>query len=755
VPEALSETRFLQSLWHDADASALTGLDLLRYRSNLLGSDLRITNFGGGNTSSKFELSDPLTGAPARVMAVKGSGGDLRSITTAGFAVLYLDKLEALIDRYRGEAHEDEMVAFYPLCAFGESRVAASIDTPLHAFLPFAHVDHLHPDWAIALAASANGERKLAEFNATYGRHIVWVPWQRPGFELALMLRRAVEEHPGCDGVVLGGHGLFTWGDTQQECYANSIKTIDQMGEFIDIHRRRSGRAAFGGDAIAATVDREAVVAELLPFVRGIVSSNRRVVAHWDHSADALTFAASRWAEELSALGTSCPDHFLRTRICPMFLPWDPSTEAASVLHQRLRSRAEHYREAYAAYYHSFADRESPALRDSNPSVVVIPALGVFGFGKDKREARITAEFFINAIHVMDGANALEDPPSLAPDSSASYGEASGARSSQLRVPQARRAEDATQFTHFKNYVALPRREAFRIEYWALEEAKLQRMPPEREFARKVVLVVGGGSGIGRDVVLQIAKRGGHVIAADRNLTAAEETAKEAAALSSNELVMAAEIDLASRDSMRAALRAITLRFGGVDVVINTAAVYPTPDASTPPEAVWSQAMTINVSSNHVLAQEAAAILAAQNLPASIVLTSSANAVVPKQGSEPYDVSKAAINHLIRELAIGLGPIVRVNGIAPATVVAGSAMFPRDRVIVSLRKYAIAFDERETTEALGAKLADFYAQRTITRRPILPVDCANAICWLAGDESAKTTGHVIPVDGGLPEAFLR
>jgi rhamnose utilization protein RhaD (predicted bifunctional aldolase and dehydrogenase)/NAD(P)-dependent dehydrogenase (short-subunit alcohol dehydrogenase family) len=731
-------TTSLQNLWDDTEASGRTDLDLLRYRSNLLGSDLRITNFGGGNTSSKFELPDPLTGEPARVMAVKGSGGDLRSITTAGFAVLYLDKLEALIQRYRGDAHEDEMVAFYPLCAFGENRVAASIDTPLHAFLPFAHVDHLHPDWAIALAASANGETKLAEFNAKYGRRLVWVPWQRPGFELALMLRRAVEAHPGCDGIVLGGHGLFTWGDTQSECYASSIRTIDQMGEFIDEHRQRSGRPAFGGQVVTAVVDREAIVAELLPALRGIVSSNRRVIAHWDSSADALTFAGSRWAEELCALGTSCPDHFLRTRICPMFVPWDPESEATSVLRDRIRARSGEYRETYEAYYRSFADQSSPARRDSNPSVVVIPTLGVFGFGNDKREARITSEFFVNAIHVMDGANALDDA-----------GSAPGC------VPQARRAEDASQFASFRNYVALPRREAFRIEYWALEEAKLQRMPPEREFARKIVLVVGGGSGIGRDVALQIAHRGGHVIAADRNLGAAEETARAAAAVSSSEFVMAAEIDLASRESMRTALRAITLRFGGLDVLVNTAAVYPTPAPGTAPEAIWSQALTINVSSNHVLAQEAATILKAQNLPASIVLTSSANAVVPKHGSEPYDVSKAAINHLIRELAIGLGPHVRVNGIAPATVVAGSAMFPRDRVIVSLQKYNIAFDESETTEALRAKLADFYAQRTITRRPILPSDCANAICWLAGEQSAKTTGHVIPVDGGLPEAFLR
>jgi rhamnose utilization protein RhaD (predicted bifunctional aldolase and dehydrogenase)/NAD(P)-dependent dehydrogenase (short-subunit alcohol dehydrogenase family) len=740
VPEATSETKFLQNLWDQSEASRLIDqpLALLRYRSNLLGADLRITNFGGGNTSSKFELRDPLTGQPVRVMAVKGSGGDLRSITEAGFAVLYLDKLEALIQRYRGEAHEDEMVSLYPLCACGENRVAASIDTPLHAFLPFAHVDHLHPDWAIALAASANGEQKLTAFNARYGRRLIWIPWQRPGFELALMLRRAVERERGCDGILLGGHGLFTWGATQQDCHVNSIKTIDQMGEFIDDHRRRAARAPFGGAAVSAHVSRESVAAQLLPSLRGVVSSNRRVVSHWDGSDDALAFANSAWAEELSALGTSCPDHFLRTRICPMFVPWDAAKESLQELQTRIRDRALQYRENYAAYYRMFADEHSPALRDSNPSVVVIPSLGLFGFAKDKREARITTEFFVNAIHVMDGANVLED---------------ADARSAT--IPQARSPEQARDFTSVHNYVALPRREAFRIEYWALEEAKLQRMPPEREFSRKVVLVVGGASGIGREVVRQIAQRGGHVIAADRNRAAAEDAAKEAAALSSAEMVMACELDLASRASMRTALRAITLRFGGIDSVINTAAVYPTPDQSVPAEDVWSQAMAINVSSNHVLAQEAAAIFAAQGLPATVVLTSSANAVVPKHGSEPYDVSKAAINHLIRELAIGLGPLVRVNGIAPATVVAGSAMFPRDRVIVSLKKYNIAFAQDESTESLRGKLADFYAARTITRRPILPSDCANAICWLAGDASAKTTGHVIPVDGGLPEAFLR
>jgi len=740
------ETTFLKNLWDAREAAALEAkpLELLRYRSNLLGADLRITNFGGGNTSSKFDLADPLTGRPRRVMAVKGSGGDLASIGTSGFAVLYMDKLDDLVGRYRGEAHEDEMVGYYPLCAFGENRVAASIDTPLHAFLPFPHVDHLHPDWAIALAASANGQQKLEEFNKTYGRRIVWVPWQRPGFELALMLRKAVEGTPGCDGIVLGGHGLFTWGTTQQEAYLNSIKTIDQMGEFVQDHGKRAGRPPFGGASSTTAAKRDALVTGLLPYLRGAVSSNRRVVAHVDGGEDAVTFANARWAESLCQMGTSCPDHFLRTRISPLYVPFDSATEGLPALKTRIAERLVQYRQDYATYYRAYALPDSPALRDSNPSVVVIPGLGLFGFGKDKREARITSEFFVNAIHVMAGANAL------------GAGEPAEARvAREGGPPQARHAGQAAEFKSFENYVALPRSEAFKIEYWALEEAKLQRMPPEREFSRKIVVVVGGASGIGREVALQVARRGGHVVVADMNVESAEDAAKEAAALSSKEMVLATALDLTSRESIATAFRATIDRFGGIDAIVNTAAIYPTPSPGTPPEDTWAKAMHINVTSNYVLADEAAKILKDQGLPASIVLTSSANAVVPKHGSEAYDVSKAAINHLIRELAMGLGPLVRVNGIAPATVVAGSAMFPRDRVMVSLKKYEIPFDESESVESLRAKLAEFYARRTITRRPILPVDCANAICWLAGDQSAKTTGHVIPVDGGLPEAFLR
>jgi len=738
MPE-IKETTHLKDLWNEAQAQTMAGnpLALLRYRSNLLGADLRITNFGGGNTSSKLELPDPFTGRPVRVLAVKGSGGDLGSITEAGFALLDLNRLEQLKQLYGGEEFEDEMVRYYPLSAFGENRVAASIDTPLHAFLPFSHVDHLHPDWAIALAASANGKRKLEEFNKEFDRKIVWVPWQRPGFDLALLIERAVKDNPGAEGLILGGHGLFTWGMTQRDCYLNSIHTIDQMGEFILKHQSKKG-PLFGGVEHASVQDRKNIATQILPALRGAVSSNRRVIAHYADDEDALTFAGSKWAKELSSLGTSCPDHFLRTRVCPLFLPWNPAKEGVNVLKARIQAEVVEYRAAYKKYYDAWATSDSPKLRDSNPSVVVVPGLGLCGFGKNKKEARITTEFFINAIHVMAGANALED------------GEAS------YPVPQARHAEQSQQFTQFHNYVALPRSEAFRIEYWALEEAKLQRMPAEAEFSRKIALVIGGASGIGREVALLLARKGAHVVVADFDEPGAKRVADEAGTIASPEFVAHARVDLSSFASLAETTNFAISQFGGLDIVVNTAAIYPVPGAEGElADAQWAQTFLVNVTGNYLLARETEWVFKDQSLPAAMVLTSSANAVVPKKGSEAYDISKTALNHLIRELSIRLSPHVRVNGIAPATVVAGSTMFPRDRVIQSLQKYKINFVDSQSTEELRAKLADFYARRTLTKRPILPQDCAAAIVWLAGDQSAKTTGHVIPVDGGLPEAFFR
>ena len=738
MPE-IKETTYLKDLWSEEKAAELAGdqLALLRYRSNLLGADLRITNFGGGNTSSKIELPDPFTGQPVRVLAVKGSGGDIGSITESGFALLYLHRLEQLKELYRGEKYEDEMVGYYPLSAFGESRVAASIDTPLHAFLPFDHVDHLHPDWAIALAASANGKRKLEQFNKEFDCNIVWVSWQRPGFELALMIERTVRENPGVEGLILGGHGLFTWGNTQHDCYLNSIHTIDQMGEFIQRHRDRKA-SVFGGLEHVPVPHRKAIANQILPALRGTVSSNRRVIAHYTDDDDALTFAGSKWAKDLSSLGTSCPDHFLRTRVCPWFLNWDPAKEDVQVLKNRIHSEIAGYRATYKKYYEDWATKDSPKLRDSNPSVVVIPGLGLFGFGKNKKEARVTTEFFVNAIHVMAGANALED------------GEVSHP------LPQARTAEQSQHFTEFHNYVALPRSEAFRIEYWALEEAKLQRMPAEAEFSRKIALIIGGASGIGREVALLLARRGAHVVVADFDQQGAARVADEVGKISSAELVAATSVDLSSSASLAEAAKFTISKFGGIDIVVNTAAIYPVSGAGGElSEAQWAKTFLVNVTGNYFLAQQIEWVIQDQNLPVAMVLTSSANAVVPKKGSEAYDTSKTALNHLIRELAIKLSPLVRVNGIAPATVVAGSTMFPRDRVMQSLQKYKIDFSEDESTEEVRGKLADFYAQRTLTKRPILPQDCANAIVWLAGDQSGKTTGHVIPVDGGLAEAFLR
>jgi len=738
MPE-IKETTYLKDLWNEEQARKLgdNQLALLRYRSNLLGADLRITNFGGGNTSSKIELPDPFTGKLVRVLAVKGSGGDIGSITESGFALLYLDRLEQLKELYRGEEYEDEMVRYYPLSAFGENRVAASIDTPLHAFLPFAHVDHLHPDWAIALAASANGKRKLEEFDREFGRKIVWVPWQRPGFELGLLIERAVKETPGVEGLILGGHGLFTWGMTQRECYLNSIQTIDQMGEFIQKHQEKRG-PVFGGIAHPPIADRKTIATKILPALRGTVSSNRRVVAHYAQDEDALSFAGSKWAKELSALGTSCPDHFLRTRVCPWFLNWDPNKEDVQSLKTRIRSEVGEYRTTYKKYYDNWAMNDSPKLRDSNPSVVVIPGLGLFGFGKNKKEARITTEFFINAVHVMAGANALEDGEISHP------------------LPQARTAEQSKQFTQFHNYVALPRSEAFRIEYWALEEAKLQRMPAEAEFSRKIALVIGGASGIGRETALLLGSKGAHVVVADFDQQGASTVADEVAAVSSKEFVAATHVDLSSSESLAHAVDFTILQFGGIDIIVNTAAIYPVAGTDGElSEAQWAKTFMVNVTGNYLLAKRTEWVYEDQNLPVSMVLASSANAVVPKKGSEAYDTSKAALNHMIRELAIKLSPVVRVNGIAPATVVAGSTMFPRDRVMQSLTKYKIEFSESESTEELRSMLADFYAQRTLTKRPILPQDCAAAIVWLAGEQSGKTTGHVIPVDGGLTEAYLR
>ena len=731
-----SGLRFLEDRWDDAVAEKLDAPELLRYRSNLLGSDLRITNFGGGNTSSKLEQVDPLDGRTKQVLWVKGSGGDLGSIKRAGFATLYLEKLLALEKAYRGVDLEDEMVDMYPLCTFGNNPVAASIDTPLHGFLPFPHVDHLHPDWGIALAASANGKIKMEEFNKEFGHKLAWLPWQRPGFELGMMLKKIVAETPGCDGVVLGGHGLFTWGNTQRESYLNTITIIDQLGQFIERHGSTAGHTHFGGGKVKAREDRAEIALQIMPYLRGAVSRKQRCIGSFSDSPQVLGFVNSAQAEKLAHLGTSCPDHFIRTKIRPMFIKWDPAGEPAE-LKELIETALETYRAEYAEYYKKHAVKDSPAVRDASPTVVLLPGVGMFSFGKNKTESRITGEFYINAIGVMQGAGAL------------------GAGVDCKEIPQAGPAASANQFTVHANYVALPPSEAFRIEYWKLEEAKIRRQPPEKELSRRVALVVGGGSGIGREVALLAGERGAHVMVADRDVKGAEAVAEETKAIAGKEAVGWTSIDIRDRKAIKAALDATIKQFGGIDILINTAALFPSSPDGVISDAQWALTLEVNVTANYLLTDESAKIFAEQGTDASVVLTSSANAVVAKRGSEAYDVSKAALSHLVRELAVTLSPKVRVNGISPATVVKGSTMFPRDRVIASLKKYKLPFDEKDTDDGLRNELAKFYATRTLTHQPIDPKDCAQAIMFLAGPLARCTTGHLIPVDGGLTEAYLR
>jgi rhamnose utilization protein RhaD (predicted bifunctional aldolase and dehydrogenase)/NAD(P)-dependent dehydrogenase (short-subunit alcohol dehydrogenase family) len=733
---AKSDLKFLEDKWDDAVAAKLDAPELLRYRSNLLGSDLRITNFGGGNTSSKLDQVDPVDGQTKKILWVKGSGGDLGSIKRAGFATLYMDKLLALEKAYKGVDLEDEMVDMYPLCTFGNNPVAASIDTPLHGFLPFEHVDHLHPDWGIALAASSNGKIKMEEFNKEFGHKLAWLPWQRPGFELGMMLKKIVEDTPGCDGVVLGGHGLFTWGDTQRESYLSTITIIDQIGQFIQRHGSVAGHKHFGGETVKTREDRAAIALNIFPLLRGVVSRKQRWIGSFSDLPQVLEFVNSAHAEQLAHLGTSCPDHFIRTKIRPMFIKWNPANDP-SELRELIETALETYRAEYAQYYSKHALKDSPAMRDASPTVVLIPGVGMFSFGKNKTESRITGEFYINAIGVMQGAGSL------------------GAGVTCTDIPQAGPAASADQFTTHANYVALPPSEAFRIEYWKLEEAKIRRQPPEKELSRRIALIVGGGSGIGREVSLLAAEKGAHVVIADRDTKGAEAVAAEVAAIYGKEVVSWTSVDIRDRKAIVAALDATIKQFGGIDILINTAALFPSSPDGSVSDAQWALTLEVNVTANYLLTDETSKIFTAQGIDASIVLTSSANAVVAKRGSEAYDVSKAALSHLIRELAVTYSPRVRVNGISPATVVKGSTMFPRDRVKASLKKYNLPFDENDTDDGLRNVLAQFYATRTLTHQPIDPKDCAQAIMFLAGPLAQCTTGHIIPVDGGLTEAYLR
>lgn len=685
----------LSDLWDDSFSATLDEAEQLRYRSNLLGSDPRLTNFGGGNTSAKLEHPDPITDQPVTVLWVKGSGGDLGTIQREGFATLYQDKLEALKTRYRGVEHEDEQVDLYPLCVFGTNPRAPSIDTPLHAFLPSRHVDHLHPDWAIALAASANGPERLKQLRAQTGLHLLWLPWKRPGFELGLWLEKAVAENPTCDGIILGSHGLFTWGNTAKESYQNTLRVLDTIGQFV--LNQTDEATLFGGPLTAPRPDRRTLAAAVLPTLR------KANLAHFDDSETVLRFVSSAAAPALAEKGTSCPDHFVRTKVKPLFVAWDSAHGTAADLKAAVEAALPAYRADYATYYNTHKEPDSPAMRSAEPSVVLIPGVGMLSFGKNKAEARITGEFYTNAIHVMEGAT---------------------------------------------DYVSLPQREAFRIEYWSLEEAKLRRMPAEKELSRQVAFVMGTGSGIGRAIVNRLIKDGAHVVCADIKAELAAETAAP-----HGELAFAVGCDCTDRESVRAAVEQAVLHFGGIDTVIVVAAViFPADATGRITEAQWRTTFDVNTLGSYLTADEAMKVMTGGQ----VVLISSANGVVAKQGTFAYDTSKAAVNHLVRELAVAGGPHIRVNGVAPASVVAGSHQFPRERVLSSLVKYGIEHDPTAETEALRETLAQFYAKRTLLHQRVTPAHVAEAVFLLASPTRLPvTTGQMLPVDAGLTEALLR
>ncbi|MSU47497.1 MAG: bifunctional rhamnulose-1-phosphate aldolase/short-chain dehydrogenase [Opitutus sp.] len=725
---------FVNYLWDDAKAAGLDPVGRLVYRSNLLGSDQRITNTGGGNTSSKIIEADPLTGKKTRVLWVKGSGGDLRTSARENFSSLYQEKLIGLQSLYAARKDkglksqaEDDMVGMFTHATFNLNPRASSIDTTLHSFLPGRHVDHMHPNAIIAIAASANCEKLTKEI---FGGQMAYVKWMRPGFELGLAMQAIAQKIPKIRAIMMGQHGFISWENAEKACYGWTLDCIEQAAAYIEGKYAAKGgdRTAFGGAKYLSLSPekRRDNFAAILPALRGLVSSEKRFIGTVQDDDKILRFVNSKDAARLAELGTSCPDHFLRTKIKPLYVNWNPQQEDLATLREKLATGIERYRKDYAAYYAKCKHANSPAMRDPNPTVVLIPGLGMIAWGKDKSESRVTAEFYNCAVEVMRGAEAID------------------------------------------RYIALPQQEAFDIEYWLLEEAKLKRMPPEKELARQVVVVIGAGSGIGKETAHRLVKEGAHIVCVDLNEAAAQETANEIAAkygagigvagtgLSNCGPAIGLAANITDRVSIRRMLDDVAIAYGGFDSICVTAGIFvPSNTTGHIPDDKWPVTFAINVTGAYLVGDEAAKTWKKQGLRGNLVLTTSANAVVAKKGSVAYDVSKAAANHLVRELALELAPLVRVNGVAPATVVKGSAMFPRDRVIGSLAKYNIPYSDKEETESLVSKLAQFYADRTLTKSPITPADQAEAYFLLVSQRLSKTTGQVITVDGGLHEAFLR
>lgn len=701
-----SDFRHVTFAWDFNKASSLGDdqVATLIYRSNLLGSDLRITNYGGGNTSCKTSEADLLTGNTVQVMWVKGSGGDLGTMKRNGLAGLYLDRLLSLKNVYRGLDHEDEMVQLFNHCLFDLNSKAPSIDTPLHAFLPFPHVDHVHPDAVIAIAAARDG-KSIA--NKLFGNTIGWVDWQRPGFDLGLKLKECLDSNPGIKGIILGSHGLFTWGQTSYDCYINTLSVIEKCASYLESHYGKR-KPVFGGELIKSLSKekRQSQAAAFTAVLRGYCSSHNRMVGHFSDAEIVQEFMNSRDLNKLAALGTSCPDHFLRTKIQPMIIsmPADQDLSDFDTLKKYLDPLFADYRKMYSEYYHRCRHDNSPPMRDPNPVVILWPAVGMFTFAKDKQTARVASEFYINAINVMKGSEAVSE------------------------------------------YTALSQQEAFNIEYWLLEEAKLLRMPAPKPLAGRVALVTGSGGGIGKAIAKKFAEEGACVILSDNDEQRLAEALNEFRSIFNPDTISGIPMDVTKKSSVEAAVTMAVLTFGGVDLLVNNAGISISKSIEEHTEHDWDLLYDVLVKGQFLVTSAFVKMMKRQGMGGDIITIVSKNAIVAGPNNAGYGSAKAAQLHLTRLLAAELGPHrIRVNAVNPDAVIADSKIWEGAWAEGRAKAYGIKVED----------LPKFYASRTLLNEVILPVDIANACFALTGGLLGKSTGNVLNVDGGLAQAFLR
>jgi rhamnulose-1-phosphate aldolase/alcohol dehydrogenase len=691
----------LANLWDDAKAAGMTEPERLVYRSNLLGSDKRVTNYGGGNTSSKIMEKDPLTGETVEVLWVKGSGGDVGTIKLDGFATLYQAKLEGLKKLYRGVQFEDEMVGYLPHATFNLNPRAASIDTPLHAYVPHAFVDHMHPDAIIAIAASADSKKLTQEI---FGDEIGWLPWKKPGFELGLWLGKFCADNPKAKGVVLESHGLFTWGDTPKECYEQTIKTINQAIAWFE--GKTAGKAAFGGEAVKPlpAAERRVIAAKLMPKIRGLISAERKKLGHFDDSAAVLEFVSSKDLRPLAALGTSCPDHFLRTKIRPLVVDFDPANPDVEALSAKLEPAIAAYRDDYAAYYERCKHPDSPAIRDSNPVVFLVPGVGMITFALDKATARISGEFYVNAINVMRGSSAVS------------------------------------------TYRGLDEQEAFDIEYWLLEEAKLQRMPKPKSLAGHIAYVTGGAGGIGRATAIRLLGEGACVVIADIDEKALAEATTELGKRYGKDFVRPVKLDVTSEEQVIASYAEAAVEFGGVDILVSNAGISSSAPIEDTPLSMWDRNMDILAKGYFLVSREAFRTFKQQKIGGNVVFIASKNGLAASPNAAAYCTAKAAEIHLARCLALeGAEEQIRVNVVNPDAVLRGSKIWTGEWREQRAAAYKMQPDELE----------EHYRKRSMLKRSVFPEDIAEAVYFLASDMSAKSTGNIINVDAGNAQSFTR